>query len=567
MTNIKGAMVALLFGSMVMTSIALAQAPTEPVAGDDSTDFLRQLQFQAVESGTADWGHWGSNPAKYSSWTNHSNRLIPVYTFGMSLEAYRNENSVYRDAEKLRELYDGEPAQSVNESAEYFDQTDLYRLQQEALAAGKKHVIVIIFDGMDWQTTQAAAIYRNRSVVYREGRGRGLAFLNYHCPTMDFGFCVTSPRNADDARQDVNAQIVEVPEAVEGGYNPTFGGAFPWGPVPSDDYLLGRYRPLKHAVTDSAASATSIFSGIKSYNAAINVDVHGNQVKPIARDYQAAGRAIGVVSSVPISHATPAATYANNVSRNDYQDLSRDLLGLRSIAHRGDPLPGVDVLIGCGWGETRDDETSRQGQNYVPGNKYLPEDARGRIDVNHGGKYVIAERTPGRKGSELLRQAADRARSEGHRLLGFFGVSGGHLPYQTADGQFNPTRGVSRADRYEQADVLENPTLAEMTEAALDVLSADPDGFWLMIEAGDVDWANHNNNIDDSIGAVFSGDDAFRAVTAWVNENSNWDDSLVIVTADHGHYFVLDQPEVLAGQVAPNEKTHTSEEEDSADRK
>ena len=86
-----------------------------------------------------------------------------------------------------------------------------------------------------------------------------------------------------------------------------------------------------------------------------------------------------------------------------------------------------------------------------------------------------------------------------------------------------------------------------------------------MIEAGDVDWANHNNNIDDSIGAVFSGDDAFRTVVAWVNENSNWDDSLVIVTADHGHYFVLDQPEVLAGKGNVLKDTHSSNIEDSAD--
>ena len=56
-----------------------------------------------------------------------------------------------------------------------------------------------------------------------------------------------------------------------------------------------------------------------------------------------------------------------------------------------------------------------------------------------------------------------------------------------------------------------------------------------MVEAGDVDWANHNNNIDDSIGAVFSGAKAFDAITNWVEKNSNWEDTLLIVTADHGH--------------------------------
>ena len=60
---------------------------------------------------------------------------------------------------------------------------------------------------------------------------------------------------------------------------------------------------------------------------------------------------VGVVTNVPVSHATPAAAYANNVSRKDYQDLSRDLLGLPSSSHRLTPLAGVDVLIGGGWGE------------------------------------------------------------------------------------------------------------------------------------------------------------------------------------------------------------------------
>ena len=65
------------------------------------------------------------------------------------------------------------------------------------------------------------------------------------------------------------------------------------------------------------------------------------------------------------------------------------------------------------------------------------------------------------------------------------------------------------------------------------------------IEAGDVDWANHNNNIDDSIGATISGDDMVKAVTDWVEKNSSWKDAVVIVTADHGHYLMIEKPEML----------------------
>ncbi|MEM9413382.1 MAG: alkaline phosphatase, partial [Planctomycetota bacterium] len=249
---------------------------------------------------------------------------------------------------------------------------------------------------------------------------------------------------------------------------------------------------------------------------------------------------------------TPACSYANNVSRNDYQDLTRDMLGLPSISHRK-PLPGIDVLIGCGWGEIRDDDRKKQGNNYVPGNKYLTDDDLQKVDFQSGGSYVVAQRTSGETGRRILNQAAMKAANQDLRLLGFFGHTGGHLPYQTADGNYDPTRGVGKADRYTKEEIKENPTLADMTNAALKVLGKNEQGFWLMIEAGDVDWANHNNNIDDSIGAVLSGEAAFEAVTDWIESNSNWKESAVIVTADHGHYLVLDQPEVLTGRSAETE--------------
>jgi alkaline phosphatase len=66
-----------------------------------------------------------------------------------------------------------------------------------------------------------------------------------------------------------------------------------------------------------------------------------------------------------------------------------------------------------------------------------------------------------------------------------------------------------------------------------------------LVESGDVDWANHDNNLDNSIGAVLSGDAAVRRITDWVDQNSDWNESLLIVTADHGHYLILDQPSQL----------------------
>ena len=517
-------------------------------------DNLRELQFQAVETGECEWGHWGDAKGKFSNWTTHSNRLIPVYSYGVKLDSAQGKNSVYRSKDKLEELYGYLPEQTHNPAAKYFDQTDIYKINRKAFEeATKKNIILIVFDGMDWDTAHAAALYRNRKnkKVLPRNWDSGLAFTDYlRGGESDRGYCVTSPHNGD-TKKDVNGQVITPGGERRGGYSARHGGNTAWANPPNPTYLKGNWKALRHAYTDSAASATSLNSGIKTYNGSINVSPDGEQVVPLARDMQRTGFSIGIVTSVPISHATPAAVYANNVDRSDYQDITRDLIGLSSIGHRKRPLPGVDVLIGCGWGANSDDDREKQGKNYVPGNKYISHQDLDAINVSNGGKYVVAERTKGKNGGEALDKAAQLAAKNGNRLFGFYGVGGGHLPYQTADGKYDPTRGISRADKYSEADVSENPTLAQMTSAALQVLEKNEMGFYLMIESGDVDWANHNNNIDDAIGAVFSGDDAFKTVCNWVEKNSNWEETHVIVTADHGHLFFLDDPSVFFGGVKP----------------
>lgn len=522
---------------------------TASLWAQQASDHVRAAQLAAIETGKADWGYWGTNPEKYTGWTNHSNRLIPVYLFGGTLDAYQASRSVYRDPQRLAEIYGEVPEGTHNPTADYFDQTELFALQKSAVQAGKKYIFVVVFDGMDWQTTQAAAIYKTQKLAYSRGRGTGLSFLDYSGAPTDYGFYVTSAKFGD-AKPDVDRQVFkEQPDRNLGGYSTQFGGSAPWSKPASPQYLLGSYSGLKHLVTDSASSATSIFSGIKTYNSAINVDVKGQQVEPIARALQKEGFLVGVVTSVPFCHATPAAAYANNLDRDDYQDLGRDLLGLPSVSH-SDGLAGADVVIGCGWGEIKEDDREKQGANYVPGNKFLSEADLKQISLEHGGKYAVAQRTKGQTGRTLLQNAAELAVEKNARLFGFFGIGGGHLPYRTADGLYDPTRGEKYNDKYTPEDVAENPTLAEMTKAALHVLGhreaeGGNKGFWLMVEPGDVDWANHNNNIDDSIGAVLSGDEAFEEIVKWIEERNCWDESLVIVTADHGHFLNLTRPEVL----------------------
>jgi Ca2+-binding RTX toxin-like protein len=73
----------------------------------------------------------------------------------------------------------------------------------------------------------------------------------------------------------------------------------------------------------------------------------------------------------------------------------------------------------------------------------------------------------------------------------------------------------------------------------ISVLGKDPDGMWLMIEGGDIDWAAHDNNMDNPIGATLDFDKAVGSVIAWINANGGWADNELIVTADHDHYLTL----------------------------
>jgi alkaline phosphatase len=510
----------------------------EPKASTD--DPARDMQSQAILDQHADFGHWGHLPDRYSTWTNHSNRLIPVYTFGLTLHALRDEGSTYADPQRLKELYGRVPEDTVNPTAMYFDQADIYRLQLAAIEAGYKNIILMVFDGMDWQTTRAAAMYKTGRVAYERGRGTGLSFQDYRGCQTDFGFVCTSSL-LSGAKFDTNSQtVISAGDESTGGYDPRRGGSVPWREQSGRDYLLGLDREQPHSVTDSASSATSMTCGIKTYNGAINVTRDGTRLTPLARVLQRQRNfLIGVVTSVPVSHATPAAAYANNVTRKDYQDIARDMIGLPSSSHRGDPTSGVDVLIGGGWGEDKKQDDV-QGDNFLPGNPYLHQDDIKRVDLNNGGRYVVAQRTAGKSGRTELLKAARQAADSGHRLLGFYGTQGGHLPFRTADGKYNPTFDVKPAEKYSAADLHENPTLADMTAAALLVLEQATDGFWLMLEAGDVDWANHSNNIDNSIGAVLSGEAAFDVLTRWIDEKDAWSETAVIVTADHGHYLVID---------------------------
>jgi alkaline phosphatase len=517
--------------------------------------------------------HFGSQGSGdvFSNHTSHSNRLIPVYVFGRKadLGSVTGRNSRYRDAARIKELYGALPENTLNPDANYADQSDLYRVQKDAVARGAKYLFTVWFDGLDWPTTQAAAVVKTGK-VYTEGKGSGLVFQDYAADgSAQFGFVVTSPTH-DKNKVDVDAQTVTIPaDSLLGGYDARIAGPNPWtlGPFgpKAPGYLKGQSANdadkvgvravggVLHAYTDSSQSAGEYITGVKAYNNGVNVTDDGRFVPTLFHQLQARGWKVGTATSVPFDHVSPAAMYAHDVHRDDYQDLARDMLGLRGIVQEKgkDPLhPGLDVVLGAGYGQVIPDSSLKgQGENVAANqNMYITDADRKAIDVRNGGKYVVAQTTPGVDGSRSLRDAAARAAREGHRLFGFYGTNVAHLPYRTADGGYDPANGIKgTAETYSASDRLENPTLADMTRASLAVLSSEPGRpFALFVEAGDVDFALHDNNLDNAIGAVYSGEDAVRAVVEWVEAHSNWDESVLIVTADHGHYLVIDDLPALA---------------------
>ncbi|NJN86271.1 MAG: M24 family metallopeptidase [Leptolyngbyaceae cyanobacterium SL_7_1] len=111
-----------------------------------------------------------------------------------------------------------------------------------------------------------------------------------------------------------------------------------------------------------------------------------------------------------------------------------------------------------------------------------------------------------------------------------------------------PLQPGETTEQFIAREVNENPTLSDMTQAALNVLGKDQDGFWLMVEGGDIDWSAHDNNMDNLIGTMKDFDKAVQTTINWINQNGGWRKNVLIVTADHDHYLTLNNnfPQLLA---------------------
>jgi alkaline phosphatase len=265
------------------------------------------------------------------------------------------------------------------------------------------------------------------------------------------------------------------------------------------------------AITDSAAAASALYSGMKTQNRRISVSTDASTAfYTIGERAKDSGMAVGAVSTVPVSHATPGAWVAHNDDRgNTYAIADEGFFGNPNETGttatdpkygggHGTTLPAADVLIGT------------NGATFVSSQILV----KLRNDSGQVGKHVLVERQTGVDAGDALMAAANNVNTK--KLAGLFD----HV-YKNADN--------SGAD-------LELPTLSESTAAALKVLNKNENGFVLMIEGGAVDWAGHANNMDHMIGEHIDFDNAIQTVIDWIDDPSNgsdWSNSLVVVTGDH----------------------------------
>jgi len=308
----------------------------------------------------------------------------------------------------------------------------------------------------------------------------------------------------------------------------------------------------KWPATDSASAGTAIGSGVKTDAGNIawqSGDPVGGEITTIAETLRAdLGFAIGVVSTVPFSHATPASFVSHNVNRNNYQDIAHEILfdTQPEVVIGG----GLDSLFAKAVTNSAQVDTDLENNGYNDDYDAFKAGTAGTNHDNNG--YTFVERAAGVDGGTLLATvAAGVDITAGEKLFGLFGTSSGNFEYyNVADTPGTPTITRSTTDTTPAVD--EDPTLAEMTAATLSVLNKDTDGFFVMFEQGDIDWSNHANDYENMVGGVVDLEQAVTTAETIVQtgvNGMNWSNTLMIVTSDHSNSYMRLQEELGKGNL------------------
>lgn len=231
-------------------------------------------------------------------------------------------------------------------------------------------------------------------------------------------------------------------------------------------------------VTDSAAASSSWGGGVRVKNGKLNSGPNGEEYMPIWQKFKKSGKKVGCVTTVPITHATPAGFCVSSKSRGEQAEIAEKYLGLR-----------FDVMMGGG------------GKYFVD-----RKDGRNMYDEFRAAGFAVVNTR-----SEM------NVTNHSKPVLGVFDKEG--LPYDL--------------DRVNDPMLLEKvPSLAEMAQKAIDLMKDHKNGFCLQIEGGKVDWAAHANDAAGLIYDQVAFDDAVKVAIDFAEKDGN---TLVIITSDHGN--------------------------------
>jgi len=290
---------------------------------------------------------------------------------------------------------------------------------------------------------------------------------------------------------------------------------------------LSKTYSTNQQTSDSAPTMSAMITGVKTDEGTLSVSqnivrgnyrtVKGNETKTLLEMAEEAGKSTGIVTTTRITHATPAACYSHTADRDwesdqDIYDRHKDAYEAKfpDIARQLIEFPygdGLEVAMGGGR------------------SKFLPKDVADPESPNRkgermDGRDLTKEWAAKRKDSAFISNAKQLAAIDPKNtkhLLGLFDPS--HL-------EFELDRENGR--QYE-------PSLTDMTTKAIDILSQNKSGFFLMVEGGRIDQAHHYGNAYRSLRDTVELSDAVRAAT----KKLDLKDTLIIVTADHSHTLTI----------------------------
>lgn len=264
--------------------------------------------------------------------------------------------------------------------------------------------------------------------------------------------------------------------------NRTFGKSSNWLQLYKENRVSRALMDTASAssiVTDSSAGSSSWGGGVRVPNGALNVGANGEQYLPILQKFKKAGKMVGCVTTVPITHATPAGFCVNSKSRNSQEDIAGQYLDLQ-----------FDVMMGGG-------------------NQYFAADKR-KDKTDMYAAFAAKGYQVAKTRNEMLLASNDKP------VLGVFGEDA--VPYY-----------IDRNNSDLKNTV---PSLAEMAQKAIDRMKNHPKGFVMQIESGKVDWAAHANDIAGLIHDQVEFDEAIKVAIDFAEKDGN---TLVIITTDHGN--------------------------------